>query len=270
MEREATTYTPPVAQLLTLGECRIREWPNYLELGLSQEHVPELIRMATDPALNWGDPDSSDVWAPVHAWRALGQLRATPAIEPLLPLLEELDDSDWAAEELPEVYGMIGKAAIPALRDYLADTANEMWPRITAAHALERIAAHHPEARAECVAVLTQQLEHFATQDPSFNASLIGFLLDLKAVEAAPLMERAFAAERVDLMVQGDWEDVQIELGLKQERDTPRPRLTPFGFLDQPAAAPDRAKRKSKDTAAAKAKAKRKQAKASRRKNRGK
>ena len=46
-------------------------------------------------------------------------------------------------------------------------------------------------------------------------------LAELKVVEAAPLMEEAFAARRVDDMVMGDWEDVQIELGLLAERLTP-------------------------------------------------
>jgi hypothetical protein len=71
-------------------------------------------------------------------------------------------------------------------------------------------------------------LEHFAEVDPILNGFIISFLTDLKAVEAAPVMERAFAADCVDISIQGDWEDTQIELGLLQERQTPRPR---FGIL---------------------------------------
>ena len=36
-------------------------------------------------------------------------------------------------------------------------------------------------------------------------------------------MERAFVADRVDIGVQGDWEDVQIDMGLRHERETPKP-----------------------------------------------
>ena len=46
--------------------------------------------------------------------------------------------------------------------------------------------------------------------------------MDLQVMEALPLMEQAFAAHCVDMMVTGDWEDVQIELGLKAERETAR------------------------------------------------
>jgi hypothetical protein len=34
-------------------------------------------------------------------------------------------------------------------------------------------------------------------------------------------MEQAFVADRVDLSIMGDWEDVQIDLGLLEERLTP-------------------------------------------------
>ena len=45
----------------------------------------------------------------------------------------------------------------------------------------------------------------------------------MEAKEAAPLIERAFAQGYVDPMVMGDWEDVQIELGLKSaEEVTPK------------------------------------------------
>jgi hypothetical protein len=40
--------------------------------------------------------------------------------------------------------------------------------------------------------------------------------------ESADVIEQAFASGRVDLMVRGDWEDVQIELGLLDKRITPR------------------------------------------------
>lgn len=50
--------------------------------------------------------------------------------------------------------------------------------------------------------------------DPGLNGFIISDLVDLQAVQAAPIIKRAFAAECVDLSVMGDWEDVQIKLGL--------------------------------------------------------
>jgi hypothetical protein len=55
------------------------------------------------------------------------------------------------------------------------------------------------------------------------NSYLISSLINLRAVEAAPLMEEAFAANHVDISIVGDWEDVQIELGLLSGRLTTKP-----------------------------------------------
>lgn len=160
-----------------------------------------------------------EVWAYIHAWRALGQLRAEAAIEPLLSLLRFVDEigDDWVAEELPVVYSMIGPVAIPTLIAYLADASHGLWARAAACAALTKIGQKHPEARDDCVAVLTRQLERFPEQDPTLNADLIVGLVELNAVESAPVMERSFAADAVDLMMMGDWEDVQVELGLNRE-----------------------------------------------------
>lgn len=64
-------------QLLTLGTPGETWDPgaDYPALGITHEQVPELIRMATDTALNDMESGSVEVWAPLHAWRALGQLR---------------------------------------------------------------------------------------------------------------------------------------------------------------------------------------------------
>jgi hypothetical protein len=99
-----------------------------------------------------------------------------------------------------------------------------LWARVGVSAALENIATHFPTARSECIGVITFQLEQFLTNDPTFNGCLIADLLDLKAVESASAMERAFAAKRVDLSVAGDWEDAQIDFGLKKERTAPRER----------------------------------------------
>ena len=89
-------FLPPVSQLLTQGDCRLNssKWPNYLELGFSSEHIPELIRMLSDEDLLNADSDSEEVWSSVHAWRVLGQLQAVEAVKPLLEQVYRIDDED--------------------------------------------------------------------------------------------------------------------------------------------------------------------------------
>jgi hypothetical protein len=84
-------HTDPVAKLLTYGEVgtftRREPWPDYGEFGFTEEHIADLIRMATDPDLHLSPQDSAEVRAPVHAWRALARLRAVgSAREPGNPL----------------------------------------------------------------------------------------------------------------------------------------------------------------------------------------
>lgn len=224
------TYRNPVAKLLTYGDCHemdLRDWPNYPErVSLTTNDVPELIRMATDRTLWELEGDRLDVWAPIHAWRSLGQLHAEAAIVPLTQLFEERD-SDWVTEELPKVYAMLGPAAIPVLADYLTDDTHETRARNTAVDSLLEIARSHPESRDACVTPMLQQLESFAENDIDLNTILISDLLDLQVVEAAPLIEQALATENVDEFMVGTWASIQIELGLKQKSDFAPENLKP-------------------------------------------
>lgn len=226
-------YPPPVDRLLGLGVAgaRGREWRDYTALGFTAEHVPDLLRMASDNRLNWLDPEDPRVFAPLHAWRTLGQLGAAEAAAPLADLLLRYED-DWARENLPRALGLIGEPALEPARALLANEAAETFTRIAAAAALHEVAARHPELRDRAVALLTEQLRAWPDQDDSLNGFLIDFLVELRAVEAAPLMQAAFEAGLADPSVRGDWEDIQIDLGLLEERVTPPPP-SPFTAMLQ-------------------------------------
>lgn len=221
---DAGAYPPPLDRLLGLGGLFTRgdDWRDYPGMGIGPGHVPDLIRMAGDPELNYADEDDPRVYAPLHAWRALGQLAAPEAAAPLALLLVQLPDDDFASEELPEVLGMIGAAAVGPATGLLANPALEEETRISAARALHEIGRRHPELRDRCVEVLTRQLERWAEQAEGLNGFLVDALVELRAVEAAPLMQAAFEAGLADPSIRGDWEDVQIDLGLLEERLTPR------------------------------------------------
>jgi hypothetical protein len=152
-ERKAMlhSYTDPVAKLLTYSGVDERspkeQWPDYRERGLTKEHIPDLIRMATDLDLHNLRRESPEVWAPLHAWRALAQLRAVEAVNPLVLLFEQLKDDDWLPEELPTVLSMIGPGAIPTLERFLADDGIEEIGRISVPACLVRMARDHPDAR---------------------------------------------------------------------------------------------------------------------------
>lgn len=222
----AKEYAAPVMQLFELGEAnRGESWFNYPALGLTESHAAELIRIATDEDLLWAKSDSDEVWAPLHAWRALGQLRCESAIHGLIGLFRFSDEKmdDWMPYDLPRVLGMIGPAAIFPLRSFLIDDWHGPYARNAAAESLTQIANRHPQCREECVAILVQQLEQFESNHKDLNGFLIAELIELQAMSGVSVIKKAFESGRVPEMICGDWEDVQIEFGLLEERITPRP-----------------------------------------------
>lgn len=258
-------YLPPVDRLLKLGAepARRRTWPDYRHLGLEPRHVPALVQMAADPALHAAEERDPAGWAPVHAWRSLAQLGADAAAEPLLALLVREIEHPWVVEELPAVLGMIGKAALHGATLLLFDEERGEEVRLAAAAVIANVAHEHPERRDEAAAILVKQLEDWPHQSPLLNAYLIADLVGLREAGAAAVMEAAFAAGAVDLTVGGDWEDMQIELGLLSERVTPPPPETVMALHREGSARPP-------TNAEAKAKARRKAEKAARKRNRKK
>lgn len=230
-------FSAPVLALTTLGEKAARNniWPNYTKLGIASEHIPELIHIIERVGEFWPDESTNnepEVYAPIHAWRVLAQFKVEQAIPALFDLVlwNEENNVDWIMEEIPEVMGMIGPACIPPIHTYLISPDKEIWSSVTLAHCLAEIGARHPESRTTCMEALQASLEQYKSNDETVNGFLISFLVDLKAVEAAPLVKRAYQADKVDISVLGDFEDFQIEIGLLEERLTPHPRYHQWVF----------------------------------------
>ena len=181
--------------------------------------------MVADEQLNEADIDDVAGWAPMHAYRALGQVHTERAIEPLLSLLDLFREiNDFAMEELPYVFAMIGPAALPETAEYIANSSHNEWARICAIECVEKIGLIWSEARSECIAILMAQLDFFEENDYEVNTFLIESLVELQAMEAVPLIERAFAADRVEEFVIGDWDDIQVRLGMKSAEEVEEKR----------------------------------------------
>jgi hypothetical protein len=209
-------HASPVSRLLELGKPIYSpdlSWPDYLSFGIGPEHIAALVEIATD--LNLIQlPDERDArgWAPIHAWRALGQLHAQEAIEPLMRLFHEVPDNDWVIEEMPDVFAMIGPAAFIALATYLKDGSRPSYSRMVAATSLMEMARTHPQVRSSSVAALTGELLNFKSNSPGMNGVLIANLVELQAVEQADLIHKVFSDGKVDRFIVGDWRDIKQRL----------------------------------------------------------
>jgi len=269
------TYTEPVSKLLRLGRPDNRGWHDYHDMGITRADIPELIRLVEDKQLRWmekpddipEDEELPEWYGQIYAWRALAQLQAEEAIPALLNNLQEIDDymDDWYGEESFKVFPMIGPAAIRPLAEYLADTKHGTWARVAASESLQKMVEAYPETKEECAAAIVTALKGYKENDESLNGSMVSDLVQMNAaLEHIGLIEEAFKAGNVDEAVDGDFEDIQVRLGLIEKRATPRPR--PLWFNDNQVFSSDNLPAIKKSVK--KEKNKRKQEKKSRKKNR--
>ncbi len=216
-------FAPPYSRLMTLGEVE-SDAPAYAQIadelkrGNAQEAVARLTGIALDRSFeeyasaddfNMDDPR---LWTRLHAIGVLMQMgsAAQAALEPLLPLLD--DEDDWLREEMPIFYAQMGQPAVEPLRRILQNAEGDTYLRTGAGDSLEQMAEQHPELRATIVPLLEKALID-AGEDDLFASFLVCNLLDLNAKESLPLIQQAFAEDRVDLSVVG-MEDVEEHFGL--------------------------------------------------------
>jgi hypothetical protein len=216
---ESHSYQHPVSQILHLKEATSWEddWLDYTEmLGLTTADIPELIRLSWDQ-----EPLDFEVeeWG-VHAIRAVIQLDSEVGLNLYIDQLKKFPDDDWLHEEVSGISKRVGAIAIKPFVELLKDPSQELWLRSTAANGLQEVAKAYPECRDACVQATIAQLHHYQQQDDGvINSILVDTLIQLKAVEAASLIEQVFANCEIDEWLTGSWASAQVKLGLKQESD---------------------------------------------------
>jgi HEAT repeat protein len=233
-----TNYPEPIRRLIDLGIPE-NNWFDYpAKFGLTNEHIPDLIRLVEDKDLRFSEltedeekilaeNDIYDVrrwYAQIHAWRALAQLNAEEAIPNLIGLLYQADehDDDWIADDLGRALIKIGPACMPALATYLQNSDNGDFARNITIEVITGIIKQYPETREKGIAALLSVLKNHRQNNEGLNAFLIYALAEFKATEHIDLIQDVFETGNVDIFVMGDFEDVQIEMGLLKKRTKPR------------------------------------------------
>ncbi len=202
-------YSPVVNALLTLGAGRSRAtarftpdhvaWPNYpATCGLGKKDVGELVAMLGDLALDQGPGPMG--WARVHAYRALGQLKAGAAGKALIAAFDTAirQKDDRARAELPMVLEMIGAAVCEEAVAGMQDRALDPYVHVVLASVLAGIGQTTRTLRGRCIEALMAALQQGQQNDPRLNSGLILSLKLLNTPKADKLIQQVCRAGLAD------------------------------------------------------------------------
>ena len=194
-------YSSPVNCLLTLGPGRSEAaarftpdhvaWPDYpAACGLGDKDVEPLVAMLDDLALD--QREGTMAWARVHAYRALGQLKAGAAGTALIHAFNTaiMQKDARARAELPVVLDMIGASICDPAIASLKDRSLDPYVHVVIASVLAGIGQARARLRPRCVQALMAALQHGSQNDPRLNSGLILSLKLLNTPKADKLIQQ--------------------------------------------------------------------------------
>lgn len=214
------------AKLKSLPEPVYQEkvWLDYSALGFGTEEVETLLDRMSDYYLNLEQDEEASAMS-IHAWRALAMMRKVELLPDFVDLALECEamDDEWLTEDLQEILVLMGMPAVPQLHEAVLEHPSYPIFVTDVLEALPKL-VQSPQDRAEVVEILTSLLsdEQF---DRDLRAMALASLCDLKAQEKIAEIRAQFEANRINISITGDLEEVEIALGLRTDRDTPKPHF---------------------------------------------
>jgi hypothetical protein len=179
------------------------------QAGKWKPFIPDLERMVLDEGLLSGWPADPPAWAPLHALRLLGYLRAHQSAGRLMALMDR--ENDWLSDLLPSVWAEMGPQVAEPLWAYILDRQHDPEQRGNVMVGLQELAEKYPHYRREVVAGLAQLLDDAPVDDSTANAYVVHVLGELRATEALPAITRAYDTGKVDLEIM-TWDDVMSQM----------------------------------------------------------
>ena len=98
--------------------------------------------------------------------------------------------------------------------------------------AVGKIIANNPDYREQGVAFLTEYLANITDENSYLAGFVVSELIDLNAKESIETIRAAFQRGCVDMSMAGDIEDVEIEMGFRLHRETPKPDFFGLSGID--------------------------------------
>ncbi len=227
-----SNYSQRMSPLFELGKesliCKF-EKDTYEKFDFGHDDIDELIRLATDDSYSDIEVDSDEkdgyrfYYATIHAVYALGMIKAVKSIPYILDRMKrEANDSDYLNESIVSYIGYMGSVGLKDFEEYTFQNP-EMYDLITVFDGIDKILKYEPESARQIESIMMRYLNNAQTH-PAALSFAISTLIDIGADKHIELIRKTFKSKDVDTMFRGDLEDIEIELGLRARRETPKPK----------------------------------------------
>lgn len=218
------------------GLMRTEEFtPDYLEFGFSEEDVDLLVELVFDEELNAlvsNKKNDGKLFAPIHSVMVLGQLKAQKPLKLLLEGLDRDENDDYYKNAVLYYFRKIGNEIIEELVDYFLDDSNTTYNRTLAIEAFDDVPEKSDKVRALLEDAFVIYLKRDSELDDFLNAFAIFALIDLSEDAHIELIRKVYKTKPVNVRYDGDLEEIEMRLGLRTKRDTPKSKNmfgVPFG-----------------------------------------
>ncbi len=223
-------YDGRVAKLLSLGRDSLMKSQkiSYIKkFGFNQEDVAQLLELAQDMDIyryDYGDTaedEGLEFFGVVHAWYALSELGVPEFKDILITMVEDGDDDDyddWILDDFSELIVPYRKDMHHYFVQELRKETNSTWTRLCYIDTIKEMLKAGEISLQELNKLIEEILNH--GENDIVNAYIMGICVDNKLTEYHELIKECYARDAIDLMYMGDLEDVEIKMGLREERET--------------------------------------------------
>lgn len=227
IDRLETKYSPKIQPLFELGFDHLHHNDpclDYSRYGFETEDMEELISLALDDSDQDFDYDEYReeidrfYYATLHAVAILGQMQTVDAIEPILHRSYKDESNDYLFEIIPRFLTDVGYDAIAIIEKHLKQ---ETGDRLSLFDGITRIGKKYPNTIDELSEMLIDYIQ-FSNDDSTHLSFALSSLIDLTADKHIDFIRDMFENRDIDILTRGDIEDIEIELGLRKERSSPR------------------------------------------------
>ncbi|MDQ8191590.1 SEC-C metal-binding domain-containing protein [Roseibacillus persicicus] len=200
------------------------DWPDYAALGFGDEDVEHLLDLTADFYLNFEQSDEESA-ASIHAWRALALRGDLELLPEFLSLLMETDDieDDWFVEDFPRLVSYMGMPALPNLLDALELHSDYQCVTSGILEALPKLSQDPAEQK-----VIKEALANLLTNEVisrEGKGMAVNGLIEMNDKDHHEQIKEAYQTNKVDLTIAGDLEEVEISLGIRTKRSSPKPHF---------------------------------------------